>query len=285
MRLAKRFIGRRAARDAALTGDLPTMRIPLLRVSGCVGIGVAALLATGCNNSMTDHTANTTTQSATGVWSGTDSVSGLGVRAIINSGGQAVFIRGDGIQFTGAAQVSTGTLAITVDGYPDFSSTFSDGSDYGIGTLSGTVTTGASLTGSLSFTTNGNSSITGNWSLTYEALSNTASSTTAISGNYPDGVTGTTISISTTGGMSGQNGSNSCTLTGSVSTTDSTHNVYEVAYSYAGCTGTYAAVNGVQFTGLATLNSSVSPALLIMTAAGTSGAGVPYGIVSSLNGS
>lgn len=284
MRLAKRVTARRATCDAALTGDLPTMRIPLLKVRGCVGTAVAALLATGCN-SMTDDTANTTTQSATGVWSGTDSVSGLGVTAIINSGGQAVFIRSDGIQFTGAAQVSAGTLAVTVDGYPDFSSTFSDGSDYGIGTLSGTVTTGASLTGALSFTTNANSSITGNWSLIYEALSNTASSTSAISGNYTDGVTGTTISISTTGGMSGQNGSNSCTLTGSVSTADSTHNVYEVAYSYAGCTGTYAAVNGVQFTGLATLNSNVSPALLIMTATGTSSAGVPYGIVSSLNGS
>jgi hypothetical protein len=284
MRLAKRVTGRRAPCDAGLSGDLSTMRIPLLKVSGCVGTAVAALIATGCNG-MTEDTANTTTQSATGVWSGTDSVTGLGVTAIINSGGQAVFIRSDGIQFTGAAQVSGGTLAVTVDGYPDFSSTFSDGSDYGIGTLSGTVTTGASLAGSLSFTTNANSAITGNWSLSYEALSNTASSTTAISGNYTDGVTGTTISISTTGGMSGQNGSNGCTLTGSLSTADSTHNIYEVAYSYAGCTGTYAAVNGVQFTGLATLNANVSPALLIMTATGASGAGVPYGIVSSLNGS
>jgi len=78
------------------------MRIPVLKVRGCVGTAVAALLATGCN-SMTDDTANTTTQSATGVWSGTDSVTGLGVTAIINSGGQAVFIRSDGIEFTGAA--------------------------------------------------------------------------------------------------------------------------------------------------------------------------------------
>ena len=198
--------------------------------------------------------------------------------------GQAAFIRSDGILFTGAVQVSASTLAVTVDGYPDFSSAFSDGSDYGIGTLSGTVTTGATLTASLTFMTNGNSPITGTWSLTYEALSNTASSTTAISGNYTDGVTGTTISISTTGGMSGQNAANSCTLSGSVSSADSTHNVYEVAYTYAGCTGTYAAVNGVQFSGLATLNSTVSPALMIMTATGTSGAGVPYGIVASLNG-
>ena len=93
------------------------MRIPPLKLIGCVGAGVAALLATGCNGT-TDNTTNTTTQSATGVWSGTDSVTGLGVTAIINSGGQAAFIRSDGILFTGAVQVSASTLAVTVDGYP-----------------------------------------------------------------------------------------------------------------------------------------------------------------------
>ena len=260
------------------------MRTALLKLIGCVGAAGAALLGAGCNSTM-DNTPDTTIQSATGVWSGTDSVSGLGVTAIINSGGQAAFIRSDGILFTGAVQVSASTLAVTLDGYPEFSSAFSDGSDYGIGTLSGTVMTGATLTAALTFMTNANSSISGNWSLTYEALSSTASSISAISGNYTDGVTGATVSISTSGGMSGQNASNSCALNGSVSTADSTHNVYEVSFTYSGCTGTYAAVNGVQFTGLATLNSSDSPALVTMTATGTSGAGVPYGIVSSLNGS
>ena len=256
----------------------------LPKLLGCLGAGVAALTTSACN-STTDNTTDMTTQSATGVWSGNDSVTGLGVTGIVNSGGQAVFIRSDRILFTGAVKISSSTLVVALDGYPAFSSVFSDGSDHGIGTLSGTVMTRATLAASLTFMTDGESSLTGNWSLTYEPLSDTASSATAISGDYTDVLTATTISISTTGGMSGQNASNSCTLSGSVSSADSTHNVYEVAFTYAGCTGTYAVLNGVQFTGLATLNSTLSPAVLLMAATGTSGAGVPYGIVSSLNGS
>ena len=63
---------------------------------------------------------------------GTDSVTGLGDGHHQLRG--AAFIRADGILFTGSVQVSASTLAVTVDGYPDFSSAFSDGSDYGIGT-------------------------------------------------------------------------------------------------------------------------------------------------------
>ena len=104
-----------------------------------------ALLQSGCNATSSDGSNDSTTQSATGVWSGSDSVSGAGVTAIINSTGQAAFIRSDGVLFTGTAQVSGGNLAVAVDGYPQFPSAFSDGSDYGIGTLNGTVTTGASV--------------------------------------------------------------------------------------------------------------------------------------------
>lgn len=240
-----------------------------------------ALLAASCNSTSTDST-NTTTQSATGVWSGSDSVSGLGITAIINSAGQATFIRSDGVQFTGSAQVSGSSLAVTVDGYPDFSATFSDGSTYGIGTLDGSVTTGSTLTATLTFTTNDNTAITGTWSLTYEALSANTSSTLAISGNYTDTVTGAVIAISNSGVMSGTTASNSCALTGSVSTSDSTTNVYEVAYSYSACTGTYAVLNGVQFTGLATLNPNLSPAQILMAVTGTATTGDKYAIISTL---
>ncbi len=259
------------------------MRFSQLTLSGsCLTL---ALLAGGCNSTGTDSNTNTT-QSATGVWSGSDSVSGLGVTAIINSAGQGTFMRSDGVLFTGSVQVSGSSVAVTVDGYPDFSATFSDGSTYGLGTLDGTVTTGSTLTATLSFTTNGNTAITGNWSLSYEALSDTASSTTAISGNYTDTVTGAVIAISTSGAMSGQTASNSCALSGSVSTSDSTHNVYEVAYTYSGCTSTYSVLNGVQFTGLATLNPNLSPAQILMGVTGTaSTSGDKYAIISSLGAS
>ncbi len=260
------------------------MSLTFRRRLAAAAVLTVTVLAAGCNSG-SDSGSGGTTQSATGIWSGTDSTSGLSVTALINSAGNATFIRSDGVQFTGAVQVSGSTLAASVDGYPDFSATFSDGSDYGIGTLSGTVSTGGTLTATLTFTTNGNTSITGNWSLTYESLSDTPSSVGAMSGDYSDSVTGTTYSFSTSGAISGTNTSNGCSLSGSVSTADTTHNLYEVAYEYSGCTGTYQSLNGVRLTGLATINSTLSPVqiLLVVTGSSTSSSTTRYyGLVTSL---
>ncbi len=253
------------------------------RAQGLV-LALGALALGGCNSTTDSGNTNPTAQSATGVWGGTDSVSGDAVTALISSTGQAVFIRGDGDQFTGTAQVSSNNLAMSVSGYPDFSATFPDGSSYGIGTLSGTVSSAASLAATLSFTTDGNSSITGDWSLTYQSLSNDGSSTGMISGDYTDSVTQSQISISTGGVLSGTNTGNGCTMNGTVSTGDSTHDIYEVSYTFSNCTGTYQALNGIELTGLATLNSNLSPAQIIMAVTGAS-ATAKYGLVSTLNGS
>lgn len=262
------------------------MRTSLNRTLGIAGL-CGALLAGGCNSTLDDATGSgtTTTQSATGVWTGTDSVTGDTVIALINSGGLGTFIRGDGLQFTGPVQVSGSTLVAAVVGYQDFGNTFSDGSTYGIGTLNGSVMTADSITASLSFTSNGGTAVSGSWSLTFQGLSNNASSDSTISGNYTDVVTGAVLSITSLGVMSSQNPANSCVLNGSVTTHDTAHDLYEVSYTFGSCTSTYAVLNGVQFTGLATLNTNVSPAQITMAVIGTSTAGNQYGIVSTLNGS
>jgi hypothetical protein len=252
--------------------------------SGVVGLA-AVLLAAGlaaCNSSSTSGSNVTTDQSATGVWAGTDSVTSLQVTGIINSAGQATFIRSDGVQFAGTVDVSGTTLAATVTGYTNFGQTFSDGSTYGIGTLNGTVSTGSSLTATLTFTTNGNTALTGSWSLSFETLSNTASSTGAVAGMYTDNATGATLAIASNGVMSEQNTANGCVLNGSISTTDSSVNVYEVSYTLEDCTGTYAPLNGVQFTGLAYLDTNASPVELVIAVAGANSTS-KYAIVSDLN--
>jgi len=261
------------------------MRASSLRLSATLAI--AAALACGCNSTddgSGSSSSTTTNASATGVWSGSDSSSGLGITAIINSAGEASFIRSDGVQFDGTVDVSANTLAVTVDGYTNFPATFADNSDHGVGTLNGTVTTGSTLSGTLSFTTDGNTAVTGSWSLSYAAIANNASSTGAIAGNYTDSSSGAVLSITSSGVMTSQGASTGCVLNGSVSTNDTSHNVYEVAYSYASCTGTYAALNGVQFTGLATLNTAQSPAQLLIAVAGASTT-AKYGIVSTLSSS
>jgi len=256
-----------------------------IRLTGILGATGVTLMLFACNGtSDNDNGGSTINASATGIWSGSDSVSGLGITAFIDSAGQATFIRADGVQFDGAVQVSGNTLAVTVTGYADFPMAFSDGSTYGIGTINGTVTTGSTLSATLDFTTNGNTAVSGSWSLTFEALSNNSSSTSAVSGNYTDSTTGAVLSITSAGALTEQNSNNSCVLNGSISTSDSTHDIYEVAYSFADCTGTYATLNGVQFTGLASLNTNSSPAQLTIAVAGAS-ATAKYALVSTLNGS
>jgi hypothetical protein len=260
------------------------MRACRIDLVGIIGVVAAVLVVPGCNSSSDNSSSTTTNESATGVWSGTDSVSGLSVTAFINSAGQATFMRGDGVQFDGTAQISGDTLAVTVDGYSNFPAAFSDGSTYGLGTLNGTVSTGSSISATLSFTTNGGTAIGGSWSLTFESLSNNASSTAAVSANYTDSVTGAVLSVTSNGDMTEQNASNGCVLNGSISTEDSTHDIYEVAYSFGNCTGTYAVLNGVQFMGLASLNTGTSPAQLTMAVTGASSTS-KYAIISTLNAS
>lgn len=139
------------------------------------------------------------------------------------------------------------------------------------------------LNATLTFTTDGNTAITGSWSLSYASIASNASSSEAISGNYTDSSSGAVLSITSSGTMTSQ-AANGCVLNGSASTNDSSHNVYEVAYSYASCTGSDAVLNGVQFTGLATLNTAQSPAQLLIAVAGASST-TKYGIVSTLSGS
>jgi hypothetical protein len=241
------------------------------------------ILLSGCTGSDTDTgTSTTSNQSAVGIWSGTDSVTGLAVTAIVNSSGESSFLRSDGVQFAGTAQVSGSSLAVAVDGYSNFTTTFSDGTTTGVGTISGTVTTATTMTAALSFTTSGGTAITGTWTLSYNALSTLASSLAAVSSNYTDGVTGATVSIDGLGDVNSQDPTTGCILNGTISTSDTAYDVYQLNFTYKSCTGNYAVLNDVAMTGLAVLNSSVSPQQLVIAVTGQSSGG-SYGIISYLN--
>jgi hypothetical protein len=259
-----------------------------------IGVGISALGLAGCNGVLGDlgttTTPTNTNASPTGIWNGTDSVNNLQLAAIINSSGQAYFYRSDGVVFAGVVQVAGTTLAATVDGYTVYPvQQFADGSTYGVGTLNGTVTTGATMTATLSFTTDGGSAVDGDWSLTYSSLSSDASSLAAITGNYrdidasPATLADTTLSISGAGVLSAQVAANGCVLNGTVTTDDASFDVYQVSYTLASCTGEYAVLNGVQFTGLATVDSSGSPTDIVLAVSGQSSAGVNYAFWSVLN--
>jgi hypothetical protein len=250
--------------------------------SGLLGTSLLILLA-GCTGSDSDTgTSTTTNQSAVGIWSGTDSVTGLAVTAIVNSSGESAFVRSDGVQFAGTAQVSGSSLAVAVDGYSNFTNTFEDGTTTGVGTISGTVTTSTTMTVSLSFTTSGGTAVTGNWTLSYNALSSVASSLAAVASNYTDGITGATVSIDGLGDVNSQDPTTGCVLNGTISTNNSAYDIYQIAFTYTSCTGNYALLNDVDMTGLAVLDTGASPPQLVIAVTGQSSSG-SYGITSYLN--
>jgi hypothetical protein len=258
------------------------IRILLISLAG----SLAALVIAGCGSSTYSGMNNPmpTNASATGIWGGTDSVTGMNVAGYIDSAGEAVFIRADGVQFAGATQVSGDTLVAAVVAYANFGSTFSDGSTYGLGTLNGTVASGSTLTLSLSFTTNAGTAETGAWSLTFSTLTNSGSSLNTISANYTDTANGSVISISGNGVMTGQNPANSCVVNGTITIINSSYDIYQVSLTYQNCTGSYAVLNGLQLTGLAVFNPNTSPTQMTISVAGASSSG-KFGIVLYLQGS
>jgi hypothetical protein len=249
-------------------------------------VGFAALVVAGCNATDTGGSGSTTstTASALGIWSGTDSSTGETIAGYVDSSGLGVFIRADGVQFVGPTQVSGTTVAATVVGYTSFPSTFSDGSTYGLGTLNGTVASGSTLTLTLTFTTNDGTVMPGSWSLTFNTLTNSGSSLSAITANYTDTASGSMVTISGSGAMTGQNPANSCVLNGSVTVINSAYDIYQVSLTYEDCTGTYTVLNGVQFTGLAVLNPNSSPEQVTIAVTGANSSG-KYSLVLNLQGS
>ncbi|MDE2137115.1 MAG: hypothetical protein KGJ68_06730 [Gammaproteobacteria bacterium] len=252
-------------RQAILRGFMVT---GALRVALALG---AALALGGCTGTdVNTGGTNPTNASATGIWSGTDSVTGLSVIGYVNSTGDAVFMRADGAQFAGPTQVSGESLVSAVIGYADFGNQFSDGSTYGLGTLEGTVTTGGTMTLMLSFTTNNGTAQSGSWSLSFNSLSGSGASLNAVSASYTDSGGVAAITIDGSGLMSGQDG-NGCVLSGSLSVSDSSVDLYQVTFTFQSCTGNYAVLNGVEFTGLAALDTTTSPAQLTIAVSGANG--------------
>ena len=269
-----------------------------LRLSALGSALLAALTLAACNGDDQDISlAGSSTSSsgtAAGIWTGIDSATGLSMIGYVDAGGQADFILANGVQYVGTAQVAGGTLAMTLDGYPQFGAAFSDGSTYGVGTFNGTVVPTSSISGTLSFTTSDDTSTSSTWSLTFNSLYDTAGTLSAISGNYTDNtgatdsgldpLSGASITISSNGAVYGQGSSNGCVLNGTLSNANASYDVYQLSYNYADCTGSYAVLNGVAFTGLANFNSSASPGSVTMAVTAQTSSGVYYGVVLGLNG-
>jgi hypothetical protein len=256
------------------------------------------LLLSACNAN-DDKSAFTTSASAkeqspaAGIWLGTDATSGQTVEGFIAESGEAHFFRADGVQYVGTATVSGSALSMTLQGFVQFGTQFPDGSTTGAGTFSGTLASGATLAGVFQFTTTGGTSGASTWSLSFDSSYDMAGSLGAVSGNYSeltgvlstglDPLLGTSLTIAPGGQVFAQGSPTGCVLNGMITNATPGRNLYQVSYTLQSCTGTYAPLNGVSFTGFATLNTSAAFSELLVVAAGSSPSGEGFGILLALH--
>jgi hypothetical protein len=170
----------------------------------------------------------------------------------------------------------SGNIVFTIATYglsPGVNTTckYSDGSTSGTGTISGTITQRSSMTlTTTSITSMGTAlgSSTDTW--TFSSAYDTPSSLATVAGNYTVG--SNTLSINSNGVVFEQDPTTGCVINGQVSLIDTQYNAYSLSFTFAGCMGSAAVLNGVTMTGLAALDQTVSPAVL------------DFGVVATVNG-
>ncbi len=244
-------------------------RNSLLRRS--IAVAAVCVGTAACHHGSSSIPITTATANPQGIWTGTDAVSGLTLTGFINGDGAAAFIRSDGTLYTGMVTISENTVSGALDGYSPIGTTFPDGTNFGLGTFGGTVVTASSLDANWNFTTVESMTTNNIWSLSFDPIFDKASSLTAIAGTYTDSeahspTNGATVTISATGAISGTSSTTGCALTGQVTVNLPANDVYQITLSYQSCSDTV--LNGIQFTGLGIVNSSVTPSEVLIGVSG-----------------
>ena len=234
---------------------------------------LAAIILTACGGGGSgDSGAPTiTNRSAGGIWQGTSSASGLQIKGLVDEAGEFHFIQADGVQYAGTLAVSGNSVTGTFDGFAPAGTTFADGSVHGTGTLTGTVQERSSFTANTTFTTDGGAGDSGTVTLTFSAEYNQASSLAILAGNYTDSATGTVVTIGADGTIFAQDANSGCVINGTVSILNASYNAYRMQATYANCVGADAVLNGVEVSGLGTLDTSTSPQQVIAGVTGQAG--------------
>jgi hypothetical protein len=234
---------------------------------------IAAITLTACGGGGSGDSGSptVTNQSVGGIWQGTSSASGQQIEGLVDEAGEIHFIQADGVQYAGTVTVSGNSVTGTFDGFAPLGTTFADGSIHGTGTLTGTVQERSTFTANSTFTTDGGAVASGTLTLTFNAEYNQASSLGTLAGNYTDTATGTAVTIGADGTIFAQDASSGCVINGTVSILNASYNAYRMQATYANCLGANAVLNGVEVSGLGTLDTSASPQQVIAGVTGQAG--------------
>jgi len=98
----------------------------------------------------------------------------------------------------------------------------------------------------------------GTFTLEYDALYDRDSSLATIAGNFKQ-ANGTVVSIDAAGNVFSQDATSGCVVNGKVSVIDSRYNAYRFEYTVSSCSSELGVMNGATFSGLGTLDNTVSP--------------------------
>jgi hypothetical protein len=212
-----------------------------------------------------------TNASPGGIWEGTLG-SGEDILGLVTESGEFHFLNAaDLTQYFGTVSVNANAASAQFTGYTAIGFEFQDGTTSGTGSLTGTVQARSTFTANSTFRTSAGNSNTNTINLTYNALYDRDSSLATIAGNFTDLRTGAIVNINSSGVAFSQNPANGCVLNGTVSIINAQFNAYRVQYSYSSCQGVDAILNGPTFRGLATLDNTASPEVLIVGAQALAG--------------
>lgn len=227
-------------------------------------------------------TSATAKDSIAGYWTGTVVNNGSSANAYVlilpsgqffslgeNNSNQCVGLETGQLQVDDASFSGSGTgLQSTFQTIFPFSTpcTYPDGSSSANESVTGTVVPGTSLTVNLTGTTvNGTALGTDTGTLQLSALYNESGKLSRLDGNWqvPDG---STASISN-GQIYAQDAATGCSINGTATPADNgVHNLYQVTWTYSGCSGTSAVANGAVAQGAAIIDDQVSPVELVVGA-------------------
>jgi len=254
------------------------------RVNAVTAAGVALLLIScgGGGSGIGGAPPPGSSASPGGFWRGTDSVSGLQVTGLVDESGNFHFLRGDGVQYVGTAEVNQSSLTANIEGFAPLGFQFSDGSRHGTGSIAATLQPRKTITATTKFQTDSGNASSGTLNLTFDAVYNRASSLATLSGNFANSTNNVVVTVGSNGTLFSQDSVSGCVLNGSVSVINASYNAYRIQFDYANCAGQSSPLNGIQFSGLATLDNTVVPERIIVGATGQS-ASTKYSVVLYLN--
>ncbi|GLH72323.1 hypothetical protein GETHLI_08250 [Geothrix limicola] len=236
---------------------------PLVVLLGCGGGGSGSSVSFTSNPNPPVQSLN-----LEGPWTGNlQSYSGGSVTAtaLVLASGEMRYVASNGIQAVGNLSVSGTTFTGSGTMYAPTGSVFLGGGTTASFVLSGTGTSGTTMTGTYSsLVDNGTMSFTYNTQALYSTpvvMSNVAGSYLSVSTSSGYSTTGT---LTAAGAFSGSDGHG--TFTGTLSAVDATKNAFRVTINYLP-TGQIAQA----YSGLGFFNFGVTPPHLVIQATGTTG--------------